>query len=162
MIQYILTHSVKVFVYIKVRISQYCHTERRQFVISLPVLFCVLFLIVLRSVQLNHKIKGRDVKINNVVIDNLLSIYIDGQMLQKVIPEVFFFLCHILSQILRIARKLWISAGIHRFCTLLTPHPSAGADTNVTRSVMCPLAKRQGEGLLLCTIYRFHRYLRKS
>ncbi len=51
-----------------------------------------------RTVKLYNELSLCTVKICNIPSENLLARKADGVGTQKIIPKVFFFFCHILSQ----------------------------------------------------------------
>ena len=106
--QNILAHTIKVRIYIIIRISQNSEIHIIQIFITLRIRSKSFFFKVLSSVNLNHKFCRSTIEINNVRSDNFLPMYGNRKCFQKIIPEVPFFFCHFFSEFLRILFEIII------------------------------------------------------
>ena len=86
MLQYITTNSVKILIYIGIRISQNNISKRsKKFVALLIILPCFLF-VVLRAIKLYNYICIGNTKIYDIMPNNLLPLYRPPGVFQKIIP----------------------------------------------------------------------------
>ena len=68
----------------------------------------MLLRIVLTSIQLNSYFCRRNIEVQNVIFNVFLSFGGKGSDLQKIIPKVFFFGCHIFSQLLCVGYEIFV------------------------------------------------------
>ena len=109
-----------------------------QILCSCLIVFYSPGIAVLRTVQFHHQFCLMAVKICNIVPDHILPTEAERITAQKLIPQMCFFFCHLLSELLRIGFQFLVSFHF------AVPHPTS------LRSATFP----PGEGLRLRRISR--------
>ena len=84
--QYIFTYRCKMFVYIRIGITQNNESLLREKGIPLLIGGFARFLIVLGAVQFDDQLGSGAVKVHNVAANNFLPPYCQGQTFEEVIP----------------------------------------------------------------------------
>ena len=51
----------------------------------------------LSAIYLNNELLFRYVEVNDIIFNVVLPPYVERQLLQKIIPQMFFFGCHVFS-----------------------------------------------------------------
>ena len=74
-----------------------------QICIAFLVFGLSIFLVMLGAVYLYGDFRTGAVKVENVLAEYFLAVYGDGQFFQTVIPQLAFFFCHVVSQVLCIS-----------------------------------------------------------
>ena len=97
--QYIVTYCCKMFVYIRIGITQNNESLLRQKGIALLIGGFARFLIVLRSVQLNDQLGSGAVKVHDIPPHDLLPMNRQRQGLQKIVPKVPLLFRHLPAQL---------------------------------------------------------------
>ena len=77
------------------------------------ILSLILILVMLRTIQLNHKLRCCAVKVSDILSEYLLPGEPSGMGTEVVIPEVPFFLRHILTKLPCKGDKLLILFGLY-------------------------------------------------
>ena len=94
----IFAYTPKVFVYLGIRYSDNCQTIFFKKKGSFLVVLLGFLGIMSRAVKLNHKLRFSTVKVRYIFSKDFLTAKANGISTKKIIPKMFFFFGHILSQ----------------------------------------------------------------
>lgn len=110
----ILADPSKVSRDLRIRNTQNHHTEIFQIFGTKLIGSAILWFIVLRSVQFNHKLRFGTIEIHYEFPKYSLPTELDRMMPQIVIPQMSLFLCHFSSEVSCICNQFLISSIVHR------------------------------------------------
>ena len=114
MVQDVFADAAEVFIDIRIGIAEHREALGSQKGISLDILLLSFRLIVLGTVQLDHQLLFRDIEIDDVAADDLLTVDRDGKHLQEVVPKVSLFLGHLPAEPSGIPGKALIPEDVHQ------------------------------------------------
>ena len=109
----IFANTPKILMYFRIRYSDNGQTVLFKKSGSFFVVLLSFFGIMPRAVKLYDEICLCAVKIRNIPSENLLTRKANGIGAQKIIPKVFFFFCHILSQHFGSWNNIFIMLSLH-------------------------------------------------
>ena len=101
--QNMVAYTLKITINIQIRITQNMKSQGRQIRISFLVVGLGRIFVMLGTIQFNNGFCFGAIKINNVISKHFLPFDIQGQMTQKIIPQVAFLLCHFSAKLLRVS-----------------------------------------------------------
>ena len=107
--QNVFAYISETLIHVCVAVTEYKNAQTLQETIPLLILLLVFFRIMLRTVKLYDNFSTCNVKINNIMTKNLLTVRVKRMKFEKVVPQMPFFLGHFPTETLGIGAKwgLW-------------------------------------------------------
>ena len=90
----VFTYTIEITVYIGIGIPQNGQALLSQETVAFLVIGLTRLLEMLTTVQFDHKFYRGNIEINNIGSDRLLSVCMDSDSFEKVVPEVSLFFRH--------------------------------------------------------------------
>ena len=90
----------KIMIHTSIRDAEHFNSRRLQKLCSHPIIFHRVHLVMLHAIKFHHKQSFMTKEIDNIAANRLLALEANRKIVQKLIPEPSFLLCHGLSEFL--------------------------------------------------------------
>ena len=97
-----MAYPSEILGYLVIRNTNHFQPTGLEYLRANPIFFYILVFKMLRAIQFNDQFCIMTVKINDIPINYFLAKETGGIIAKEVIPQMSFFLCHILAERFRI------------------------------------------------------------
>ena len=106
--QNVFAYISEMLIHVCVAVTEYKNAQTLQETIPFLILLLVFFRIMLQTVKLYYNFSTCNVKINNIMTKNLLTVRVKRMKFEKVVPQMAFFLGHFPAKTLGIGAKMGV------------------------------------------------------